>query len=158
MWRRAWVNGVDDWMEWGEPFRLVQNEGTGLIIQGTREWTDYEVSADVTPHMVEAAGLAARVQGMKRYYALNLCRDKKVRLIKALDGDTVLVEADFDWEFGETHQLTLRLSGNRIQAFVDEQPVFDVEDTVRPLMGGAIGLLCTEGRTATQKVEVKPIL
>ena len=55
-----------------------------MIIQGTREWTDYEVRADVTPHMVEAAGLAARVQGMKRYYALNLCRGNKVRLVKAL--------------------------------------------------------------------------
>lgn len=158
MWRRAWVNGVDEWMEWAEPFRLIQNEGTGLIIQGTREWTDYEVGADVTPHMVEAAGLAARVQGMKRYYALNLCRDKKVRLVKALDGDTVLAEADFAWEFGETHDFALRLSGNRIQAFLDDRPLFDVEDTHRPLTGGGIGLLCTEGRTATQTVHVKPII
>jgi ADP-ribosylglycohydrolase len=157
MWRRAWVNGVDEWSEWAEPFRLIQNEGTGLIIQGTREWTDYEVRADVTPHMAEAAGLAARVQGMKRYYALNLCRGNKVRLVKALDGDTILAEADLAWEFGETHDLALRVSGNRIQGFVDEKVLFDVEDTTRSLTGGGVGLLCTEGRTATQVVRVRPL-
>ena len=74
MWRRAWVNGVDDYNpRYPEPFRLVHNRGTGLLIQGTREWADYRVSADVTPHMVTAAGIGARVQGLRRYYALILC-------------------------------------------------------------------------------------
>ena len=66
MWRRAWVNGAS---QFGgrdpETYRLVQNAGTGMVIQGTREWANYRVSADVTPHMVEAAGIAARVQGLQ---------------------------------------------------------------------------------------------
>ncbi|MCS6776809.1 MAG: ADP-ribosylglycohydrolase family protein [Chloroherpetonaceae bacterium] len=157
IWRRAWVDAVDSWLEWGEPFRLVQNEGTGLLIQGTREWDDYEVSADVTPHMVAAAGLAGRVQGLRRYYALLLCRDNRARLVKALDGDNVLGEAEFPWEFGLTYQMSLRLLGTRIQAYVDGQLLFDVEDTVRPLTGGAVALVCTEGRTATQAVTVRPV-
>ena len=73
VWRRAWVDGVDHLeMRPGESYRLIQDSGTGLIIQGTREWTDYRVSAAVTPHMVVSCGLAARVQGMRRYYALLL--------------------------------------------------------------------------------------
>src|SRR5215212_5967054 len=58
MWRRAWVNGVDQFEpHWPEPYRLVQNHGRGLLIQGTREWIDYEVRATITPYMIAQAGL-----------------------------------------------------------------------------------------------------
>ena len=157
MWRRAWVNGVDDYgIWWPEPYRLVQNEGTGLLMQGAREWSDYRVSADVTPHMAESAGIAARVQGMRRYYGLLLCRDGKARLVKALDGNSVLAEANFDWWFGETHELVLQVVGTHIQAWIDGEQIFEVDDTDRPLTGGAIALVCEQGRTATQTVRVCP--
>jgi hypothetical protein len=164
MWRRAWVDGLDqfEW-RWPEPFRLVQNEGRGLLITGTREWTDYRVKADVTPHMATAAGLAARVQGMRRYYALLLCNDgtddqhPQARLVKALDGDTVLAETDFPWSFGETHDLTLEVVGTQLRAWIDGQPVFDVEDPDRPLTEGGVALVCEQGRTATQVVRVQPV-
>jgi len=157
MWRRAWVNGVDQYGPWWpEPYRLVQNYGTGLLIQGTREWTDYRVSADVTPHTVKAAGIAARVQGMRRYYALLLCNDGKARLVKALDGNTELAEADFVWEFGETHDLSLEVVGTRLRVWIDGHQLFEVVDTDRPLTGGGVALICEEGRTATETVTVRP--
>jgi hypothetical protein len=157
MWRRAWVNGANSYARWwSEPYRLIQNYGTGLLMQGTREWTDYRISADVTPHMVRSAGIAARVQGMRRYYALLLCNDGKVRLVKALDGDTVLAETDFSWEFGETHDLGLEVVGTRLKAWIDGKRVFEVDDADRPLASGAVALVCEEGRTATQAVTVRP--
>jgi hypothetical protein len=37
MWRRAWVDGVDQCeTPYPETYRLIQNEGTGMVIQGTR--------------------------------------------------------------------------------------------------------------------------
>ena len=42
--------------------------------------------------MCEAAGVAARVQGMRRYYALVLYKGGSVRLIKELQGTQVLGE------------------------------------------------------------------
>jgi ADP-ribosylglycohydrolase len=163
MWRRAWVDGVDQYGPWWpEPYRLVQNTGTGLLIQGTREWTDYRVSADVTPHMVKSAGIAARVQGMRRYYALLLCNDgadghTTARLIKALDGDMVLAETDFVWEFGETHDLSLEVMGTHLRAWIDGQRLFELDDTDWPLTSGAVALVCEEGRTATDAVTVRPV-
>jgi hypothetical protein len=158
MWRRAWVDGVDQYSPWwSEPYRLVQNCGTGLLMQGTREWTDYRVRADVTPHMAKAAGVGARVQGMRRYYALLLCNDGKARLVKALDGDTVLAETDFTWKFGTTHDLSLEVVGTHLRAWVDGQQLFEVDDADRPLTGGGMALICTEGRTATQAVTVRPV-
>jgi hypothetical protein len=162
MWRRAWVDGVDEYNpRFPEPYRLVQNYGTGLLMQGTREWTDYRVSADVTPHMVTSAGIAARVQGMRRYYALLLCNDAKVRLVKALDGNTVLAEADSAWAFRGTYELSLEAvstpqGGVNLRGWVDGQQVLEAEDTDRPLTSGAIALVCEEGRTATQAVRVQP--
>ena len=95
MWHRAWVNGLDEYItHYPEAFRLVQNEGCGLFIQGTREWTDYQVSSDITPHMVKSCGIGARVQGMRRYYGLMLGPNGRAQLVKALDGLTVLAEKD----------------------------------------------------------------
>lgn len=156
MWRQAWVNGVDQWAErWPEAFRIVQNEGTGLLIHGTREWHDYVVSAAITPFLGTAAGIAARVQGMRRYYALLLVPGG-VRLIKALDGETTLAEVDFDWAFGETHTLRLAVVGSDIQAWVDERLLFSVADDERPLEDGGVALIITEGSLATNAITVQP--
>ena len=161
MWQRAWVNGVDQLLCWGETYRLIQNEGTGLLMQGTREWTDYRVTADVTPHLVKSAGIAARVQGMQRYYALLLCHDAvdgptKARLVKMLDTPEVLAEADFPWVFGETHTLSLEVAGTTLWAGIDGAVLFTVTDA-QPFTGGAVALVCEEGRTSMNVVRVQPV-
>ncbi|HXV41963.1 MAG TPA: ADP-ribosylglycohydrolase family protein, partial [Anaerolineae bacterium] len=158
MWRRAWVNGVDQYDErWPEAYRLVQNNGRGLLMQGSREWTDYQVGAAITPHLVKAAGIAARVQGLRRYYALLLTEDSKARLIKALDGEIVLAEMEFPWRFGETYEFHLQVKGQQLSAGIDGQTLFTVQDTARPLTGGGIALVCEEGRMATEAVTVRPV-
>lgn len=156
MWRRAWVNGVDHFDPSPEAYRLIHDQGIGLIIQGTREWTDYRVTSAITPHMVKSAGVAARVQGMRRYYGLMLNADRTVSLVKALDGYRVLAHRDYAWEFGKPYQLSLQVIGTRIRAWVDGELVFEVEDTDRPLTGGAVALVCEEGRMATDAVIVEP--
>jgi hypothetical protein len=159
MWRQAWINGVDQYDHWWpEAFRLVQNEGRGLLSQGTRAWTDYEVSATITPHLAKAAGLAARVQGMRRGYALLLCDDQQVRLVKMLDGDTVLAARALPWQLGVPYNLQLQVNGNRLRASVDGVPLFDVQDNDRPLSDGAIALVIEEGRMATEAVTVGPAI
>jgi hypothetical protein len=156
MWRRAWVNGVDSFEHnWQEAFRLIHNEGTGLLIQGAREWRDYSVQATMMPHMFAAGGIAARVQGMRRYYALLLVSAGKARLVKALDGEHVLGEIDFAWQPERNYALRLDVQGSRLTGWIDGQIVFEVEDTDRPLLGGAFALVVTEGCMATEAVSVR---
>ncbi len=158
MWRRAWIDGVDQFEgRWPEPYRIVQNHGTGLISQGTQEWTDYRVTAPVTVHLAQAAGLAARVGGLRRYYALMLCDDGTARLVKALDGDTVLAETAFPWDVRRVYDLSLEVTGNRIVASIDGNQVFDVTDDDRPLLHGGIGLIVTEGCLSSDAVSVRPV-
>jgi ADP-ribosylglycohydrolase len=158
MWRRAWVSGVDRYdPRWPEPYRLIQNHGTGLLIQGTRDWRNYRVSARITPHMVISAGIGVRVQGMRRYYALLLSDGGKVRLMKALDGEAVLAEADFPWQFDVTYDLGLEVRDNHLLASIDGEEIFEVEDEDRPLVSGAVAFVCEEGRMESDVIRVQPV-
>jgi hypothetical protein len=93
---------------------------------------------------------------MRRYYALLLTCDGKARLVKALDGDRILAETDYAWSLDVTYELGLEASGRTLRATVDGRQLFEVEDTDRPLMGGAVALVCEEGRTHTSVVRVQP--
>jgi hypothetical protein len=106
--------------------------------------------------MAEAFGLAARVQGLRRYYALVVRNTGRVELIKSLDGERVLAESSLDWELGRSYTLTVQVHGSRVQASVDGQSLFDVEDAQRPLDGGGIALICDEGRVGCDYVRAQP--
>ena len=158
VWRQAWVDAMDLWEGWWpEPYRLVQNEGRGLIMQGTREWMDYEVEAAITPWLMDAGGIAARVQGLKRFYALQLEKGNLVRLVKALDGDTILGEKEFEWENHSSYTLKMQVSGDRIKAWVDDQLQFDIVDEDKPLLGGGVAYVVDQGHIGSQAMIVKPI-
>ncbi len=155
MWRHAWVNAVDSWQaRWPEPYRLVQNRGTGLIAQGTRQWRDYAVSADVTPRLASSVGLAARFQGLRRYYAIRLVGRDVAQLVRVFDDEVVLDERPFTWDFYRTYRLGLSVVGNEIRAAVDDMALSAYDAR---LAGGGVALLIADGHTATQTVRIRPI-
>ena len=156
-WKQQWICGMSDHCGWGEPFRVVQNEGTGLLMTGCREWTDYRVQTKLVPHLAESCGLAARVQGLKRYYALEVVRGGGARLVKALDGVTVLAELPFEWNLGDPIDLDLVVQGNRVIGTVNGILKLEFEDIQRPLVGGGIALVLTEGRMGTHEISIGPI-
>jgi hypothetical protein len=158
LWRRAWVNAVDHFdSKWPEAFRVIQDEGTGLLMQGTREWKRYQVSAALTIFLAKSGGIAACVQGMRRYYALLLCDDQKLRLVKALDGLTVLAEEHFDWQINRVYELALQTDDGRLQAWVDGHQFFDLTDPDSPLEGGAIAFICEEGTLSSEAIRIAPL-
>jgi hypothetical protein len=155
MWKRQWVNAADFFEDtFSEAFRVIQNRGRGLVITGTREWTDYSVQARITPHLVKTFGLAARVQGLERYYALLFSNQSMIRLIKRLDGEIVLGEQPLAWKFGQSYHLQVAVKGNQILVSVDGVLFFKAEDLDRPLSDGGIALVCEEGRIGTDEVSI----
>ncbi|HXT36746.1 MAG TPA: ADP-ribosylglycohydrolase family protein [Chloroflexota bacterium] len=155
MWRNAWVDALDRFdRRLSDPYRLVQNHGTGMLIQGTREWRDYEVSTTFKPHLAESCGLGVRVQGLGRYYAVLLGADGKARMVKELAGQTVLAEITLPWELGRTYTVKLEARGPRLRGWVDDQLIFDGEDSHQTLDGGGVALICTEGRVDCGAVRV----
>jgi len=158
LWRRAWLDGVDQFdARWSEDYRIVQNHGTGLLMQGSQGWTDYHVTATLTPHLATSAGLAARVGGLRRYYALLLGRDGHARLVKVADGTRVLAERPFPWSFGATHEFGLTVEGTRIGGRLDGQRLLEADGGGDPLIGGGVALLCEEGCLGAGPVRVRPV-
>jgi ADP-ribosylglycohydrolase len=156
MWQRAWVNAADHvWMRDG--IRISQDRGTGMLLQGTRQWCDYVVEAEVRPHLALRTGLATRVQGLHRYYALLLSEGQKLRLVKVLDGEHVLVETDFAWDYDETYKLSLVVQNHTLEAQVNGKTIFTVTDDDQPLTRGAVALICDEGRIDVRTVTVSPV-
>ena len=146
MWHRAWADGVDDYRNrWPEPFRIVKNHGSGLISQGTVQWSDYRAEATVTISLATSGGIAVRVGGMRRSYALILCDDGMARLVKARDGDTILAETAFPWDLDWPYALALEAHGSHLRGWIDDALIFDIVDDEKPLIGGGVGLVITEG-------------
>lgn len=166
MWRKQWVDGVDtlngafrtDWDS--QALTVIQNDGRGVAITGTRDWRDYTVSARLTPNLAQAYGLAARVQGMRRYYALLLtdgAGGRKARLVKVLHDETVLAEAPFPWQWNDNpHAFELTVRGDHIIGRIDGETLFEAKDAAQPLTGGGIALVIEEGRLCSSPVRVRP--
>ncbi|MGQ9904760.1 MAG: ADP-ribosylglycohydrolase family protein [Anaerolineae bacterium] len=164
LWQRAWVKACNDVMfGWDSAIRLCQDAGAGvgLLIQGEREWADYTVQACIRSHLAASFGVAACVQGLQRYYALVLCDDQKIRLVKRLEGLHLLSEAPFTWQLDEEYELSLTTQGDRADCIrligrLNGQTVVDMRDTIRPFLSGAAGLVIESGRLDCDAVTVTP--
>ena len=157
LWYRAWVDGVQQWEHrWAESFRVVQNSGRGLIAHGGSGWTDYRASVSLTPALSRAFGLAVRVAGLRRYYALLLTVGNRLKLVRLRDTETTLAETPLEWSVFEPRAFQLEALGSRLRAWIDGRLVFDLIDP-EPLMGGGVGLVIEEGTVSCDAVSVEPV-
>ncbi|QPF83638.1 ADP-ribosylglycohydrolase family protein [Bradyrhizobium genosp. L] len=160
MWKHAWVNNAGQFQTRWEGLRVSNGEGIGFISQGSRGWRDYSVRSEVTPLLARGWGLAARLQGRERYYALlfNDVDGGRVSLVKRDHDETILASDRFAWQLDRPYALELRLHGVEIEAFIDGRLAFSVRDESRlPLTGGAIGLVVDTGSIAAQAVHISPL-
>ena len=154
----AWIHALDLARAYANGWlACIQNHGRGLLIQGTREWHDYRIGALLKPHLMRAGGLAVRVQGLRRYYALLLCEPGLIQLVRVYDGaESVLDSAAFDWHIEQEYALQLQAHGAHLQAWLDGRLLFSVEDGGPVLLDGAAALVIEEGYYAAREVEIRP--
>jgi hypothetical protein len=159
LWRRAWVDHVQSiTFRRHSAFVISHNGGKGamgILSQGTRDWKDYRVSAAVYSSLMTSGGIAARVQGIHRFYALLLCADQKARLIRKLDAETILAEADFAWNWNQEYELALEVEGERLRGWISGRQLFDVRD--QALGAGGVALVCEDGSIMSNSIHVQPI-
>lgn len=157
-WMRAWVKAVDRIYPW-EKLTIVQNRGEGIVIQGTRDWTDYRVTvANFAVQLGHPAGAAIRVRGLNRYYAFIFSGDyNTVSLVKALDEKRiVLASAEFRWELDREYDLVVEASGTRITGRIEDTEVIPTADDDQ-YCGGGLGLVVTDGAASAGSIKVEPI-
>ena len=58
LWRQAWVKAVDGLRGFSDrnDLGVIQNHGRGMLIQGTRDWTDTRIEAVIRPHLMKSGG------------------------------------------------------------------------------------------------------
>ncbi|MFH1570712.1 MAG: ADP-ribosylglycohydrolase family protein [Gemmatimonadota bacterium] len=125
-----------------EVMRLGQDQGRGVMVTGTADWTDYTFESRVSVHLAAAAGLIVRYQGLQRYLALVKSRDH-LQLVERYYGDTVLAQVRCRWKVDELHVLKLVCRGRRVAAHCDGELVLEGED--RRLGYGGAGYFVEAG-------------
>ncbi len=158
MWLRAWVNAVDDaGTRWPEAFHLSQSRGSGLFIIGGAAWRDYAVTSIITPRVARCFGLAARVRGLLRYYAFVLTSHQTAQIVKRSGEGEVLSEVDFEWEFEQPYEISLKVSASEIAGSVDGIQILSVTDNTGPLADGGFAFVCEEGLITSDEITLKPV-
>lgn len=164
-WRRAWVNAADEFSPWGlwegNVYKIIQNEGTGQVLQGEAGWGDCKVTVDVYPHLAESIGLLANACGLRRHVALTVNRDGRARLTENSDGvETVLDESKVPWKLDHFYNLSLtsRRDGIIVACVRDGDKEYPLSGFVDPSRAmGAIGLLAREGHCQFGPVRIEAV-
>ncbi|HVY42082.1 MAG TPA: ADP-ribosylglycohydrolase family protein, partial [Hyphomicrobiaceae bacterium] len=155
-WRRAWVNGVSFFSKRFPPsFRISQDRGEGLIIHGTRQWTDYRLDTDVVIHLGNYGGVSVRVQGLRRRYDVRLTRAGYLEIVRVRDDKVeVLASTPLAMEFERKITFSVAAKGPEIRAEVGGVQLTARDDGDRALVDGGIALLIAEGALSTDEVRV----
>ena len=139
---------------WQKAFRINQSSGEGLLAYGTREWADYAVASDLTVNLGDG-GVAVRVQGMRRYYAIRLLRRGVLQVVRVRDDEQlVLAECPFPFVLDKSIGLRASLRGPAITVVADGVTLAASDDSPERFANGGIGLIVTDGMIQTDAVTV----
>ncbi|MFV0303372.1 MAG: ADP-ribosylglycohydrolase family protein [Paracoccus sp. (in: a-proteobacteria)] len=158
-WRMAWVNAVDVYSKYHQPsFRISQAAGQGLIIHGTREWTDYRVETELLVDLCQSAGVAVRVQGQRRYYQVRLTRQNRLEIVRERDeASEVLASVPFDFALSVRYPFRVTVEGNRISADVAGTTIACEDAGGQSYRDGGIGLVISDGALSADAVHISAI-
>ncbi|KAI1455129.1 ADP-ribosylglycohydrolase [Annulohypoxylon moriforme] len=159
--KQSFVNGADVFSLTSGKFVIAQDQGEGIVCYGTREWTDYRAvfrGFTITGHKRTKNGVAFRVNGLRRYYALlfvQMAKDiKSVVFVKVLDEKTfVLMGTDFDWQVDVPYTIIIDTKGDKLFASVEDTGV-SLDWTDKRYPGGGIGVVATDGSVLVESIEI----
>jgi len=155
-WRMAWVNGTSFFSKrFPSAFRISQDIGEGLIIHGTRKWTDYQASAEIMLHLGNYGGFIVRSQGLRRYYGALVTREGKMQIIKVRDAERIiLAETPFHTRFEQNISMKVSVRGTRIVFEADGKSISADDTEATALTDGGVGLLVHEGALSTNEIRI----
>ena len=159
-WSRAWIHNLSNLTVSfaAMSFSLAQDQGEGVMTTGTRDWTDYRVTAPRLQVTLGSAGLAVRVQGLNRYYSLIFKPGGTiVALVKARDEvRTELACVDHPWSLDEIYSVTLSVEGDTITGFIGDRMILEAKDNA--YVGGGIGAVVVDGSVCIDQFDIGPCL
>ena len=150
----GWISDVDRMLvrpfpsDPGSMVKIGKDHGSGIMVTGTRDWTDYTWEATMHIHLAKRTGLLVRYQGLRRYIAL-LKTAGTLQLVKQH------YEVSMAWKPDEDHHLRLACVGKKLTVWCDEGLVFVEEDL--PFLCGGAGYYVEEGLCGFRSTTVQPL-
>ena len=152
IWRNSWVQYLDKWEKKGKNFRICQNKDRGILYTGTDLWKNYSISSKIMLQSGNSGGLVSRVQGVKKYYTYEVCKDNKLRIGKMNNDYKILKEVEYKVEFFKEYNLKMKLVNNKIIGYIDNKVIIDVDDFDFPFTKGGAGLGVNSGTLVTEQI------
>jgi ADP-ribosylglycohydrolase len=145
------VGAISGWTYWRGYWRLEDGAFHGSGAQeaeaytGDILWTDYTVSAVLTPLLGDHHLLLARVQGALRSYAVGLAPEGKVAIYKKNRTWQPMITAPFAWQHGRTYTLALHSYDHFLSAEIsstegEEKQTLSWHDEGVAYLHGQVGL------------------
>ena len=156
MWHHSFVNAVDVFHTWGPSFFIAHDCGEGMISTGTRDWFNYRVTASkFVVNLGAPAGLAVRVRGLNRWYALMFLRGGHVALVKARDEQRIeLAAKSIDWKLDAEYNVVFEVEGSTLRGSVRG---VNLEAQDEEYESGGMGLVVTDGSLSADSLGVERV-
>ncbi|MBS1708032.1 MAG: ADP-ribosylglycohydrolase family protein [Armatimonadetes bacterium] len=150
----GWLSTLDQFHE-SDPYQLVQDEGEGLAVQGTSEWSDLAWEATLTPALGSCWGLIVAYKGLRRWVGL-LADGSSIRLVRRHYGEEkVLSEMPLEWLCNEPKKLRIETKAHVLVGIVDGKDLPRAELAPHELRG-AVGILLRQSRVWASEAQVSP--
>jgi hypothetical protein len=156
-WRRAWIDSLSTFNTRfpKASFYLSQDQGEGILITGTRDWVDYRVMVPRFRINMGSAGLAVRVQGLNRYYAILFQADRKSVAFARDESRVILASVDLSWELDEELTVSVCVEKNNILGYIGSKKVLGAQDA--EYSSGGIGAVLVNGSVAIDQFDIAPL-
>ncbi|GIF75216.1 pectate lyase family protein [Asanoa siamensis] len=153
----GWSRSGGSWSVVSGAFRQSSTGANARALAGTTSWTDYTVSARVTPiafgSTARTVGVAARVQSSSNYYALVLTGGGSVQLQRISGGSaTSLGSAALGVTTGTTYTVSLRVVGGLLSGAVNGATLVQATDSA--FVAGRVGLVASYASAGFDDVTV----
>lgn len=126
---------------------ISHNEENGVSTLGTRDFTDYSITSNLSFSLHESGGIVVRARGHRRYYAAIFQGGNEVRLVKRIDDQvSVLTQTNFSYEQFVRLHTVFSVVGNTLNLVVNGVQLLETkcaED--KRLSSGAGGFIINRG-------------
>lgn len=145
-WAKMFVSGARHFApNLNATYCISHDENNGVATLGTRDFRDYTVSSVLKFSLHRRGGLVARSRGQRIYYGAVVSGGDRLQIIKRMaDRETVLAECPVEYRQFVPYPMSLKVTGNRIEAAFGQWKLTGV-DLHDPIVSGGAGFLVEEG-------------
>ncbi|KAI1319740.1 ADP-ribosylation/Crystallin J1 [Xylariaceae sp. FL0255] len=153
--KKAFVKSADSFRIF-QKYWVAHDQGEGMVTYGTKEWANYKVMFEgLTVNMGSPAGVAFRIRGLNRYYALVFTDGGLLQLVKAHDEQRiVLAGATFDWHVDELYTVVIEADGRTLRGGVNGITLSADESDYAT---GGVGMVVTNGSLYVRSIKIGPL-